>query len=400
MLTEPAQSSRSGSARIPRRYTVPKPLPPAPHPTLVNLESTLGCNLECVMCGSHLAGVTKTRKIMPPELLAKVEAQVLPGVRDLSLTVAGEPFMTPKMPSFVDLAERTGAQLQLNTNATLIKEGDLLRRVLRAASVVKVSIDGATKETYESIRVKADFDVVVANIAALVRTRDALGREERPRLAMCMVLMRRNVEELVAMVELAHRLRVDRLEVAHLIVLTPEMDAESLRHHAALSDRMLRAARERADTLGLHLALPPLMDGTVLAASPGARLREVGRELGGLTRKRLRRLGRTVGDRARRRTWELRAGGQVPCDFLMGGLFVNLQGDVAPCPMPGRPFVGNLLEQDFDTIWNGETLTAMRRGFLTGRPFDCCQHCSQNKHGYRPADDETAFPPGFRRRRG
>ena len=371
------------------------PLPPMPPPSLVNLESTLGCNLECVMCGSHHAGVTKKRAIMAPALVARVEAEVLPGAIDLSLTVAGEPFMTPKLGDFVGLAERSGLMLQLNTNATLIRDGALLRRILAAASVIKVSLDGATAATYESIRVGSRFDLVIGNIEALVAARAALPRSDRPRLALCMVLMRRNVEELVAMVELAHRLRVDRLEVAHLTVLVPEMEAESLVQAPALADHWLQAARSRADALGLRLALPPRMDGTPLPAGPGARLRLAAGELRGLSGRRLGRFAKTVQARGRELLWSARAGGRVPCHFLQGGVFITLGGDVAPCPMPGRPIVGNLLEQGFGAIWNGPTLTAMREGFLRGEPFDCCRHCSQNPHQYMPGDEATARPRGY-----
>ena len=62
-------------------YTVTvSTLPPVPHPVNLNLESTLGCNLECVMCGSHLSGVTKMRRSMDEELLARVEKQVVSGI--------------------------------------------------------------------------------------------------------------------------------------------------------------------------------------------------------------------------------------------------------------------------------------------------------------------------------
>ena len=121
-----------------------KPLPPVPHPVNLNLESTLGCNLECVMCGSHLSGVTKMRRSMDKELLARVEAQVVDGIDELSLTVAGEPFLTPRLPQFVAVAERNGAELSLNTNATLLKDTGLLRRVMRQSSVLRFSVDGAT----------------------------------------------------------------------------------------------------------------------------------------------------------------------------------------------------------------------------------------------------------------
>ena len=116
------------------------------------------------MCGSHLSGVTKLRRSMGAELLNRVESEVMPTIEELSLTVAGEPFLTPKLPSFVAVAERAGAELSLNTNATLIKDTRLFRRTMANARVIRFSMDGATKETYESIRVKSDFSTVLANI--------------------------------------------------------------------------------------------------------------------------------------------------------------------------------------------------------------------------------------------
>ncbi len=366
-----------------------------PPPALVNLESTLGCNLECVMCGSHLSGVTKKRQVMAPALLDRVEQQVLPGALDLSLTVAGEPWMTPKLSSFVALAERAGVQLQMNSNATLIRDGELLRRILRGSSALKFSVDGATAETYQSIRGQGDFALVIRNIRAVVAARAALPAGEQPRLALCMVLMRRNVHELVAMVELARELGVDRLEVAHLTVLVPEMDAESLRHAPELADDHLRAARARADALAFRVHLPPLMSGAPLPAKGLARLRLAGQEARSVGRRRVGRLLHQARHEARLARWSLSAGGRVPCPFLQGAVFVTIGGDVAPCPMPGRPIVGNLLQQSFSEIWNGPVLTAMRRGFIEGAPFECCAHCSQNPKGYQPADEATARPRAY-----
>jgi MoaA/NifB/PqqE/SkfB family radical SAM enzyme len=330
---------------------------------------------------------------MDDVLIAKVEEQILPGARDLSLTVAGEPFMTPKLVTFVDLAERSKSALQLNTNATLITDSQLVRRVLKQASLIKFSVDGAHAETYEAIRVGADFQVVMNNIRKMVRVRAELAPEERPKLVMCMVLMRRNVHELVDMVELAHELGLDGLEVAHMTVLSDELDAESLRHDPDLADRAFDSARRRADALEFSLVLPPRMDGTRLQPSIRSRLKgwaQVARRLNG---NQLKRGFVAARNRVQIARWEKAAGGTVPCRFLRSGTFVTIGGDVNPCPMPGRPVAGNLLESSFAEIWNGEVLTAMRRGFIDGTPMECCAHCSQNPIGYDPSDEATARPP-------
>ena len=187
-------------------------------------------------------------------------------IRDSSLTVAGEPFLTPKIARFVELAENSQSALQLNTNATLIKDSDLVRRILRQASVLKISMDGLG-DVYESIRVGASFETVRENVALLVRLRSELPRDQRPRLAICMVLMRRNLHQLTEMVDFAHDIGVDRLEVAHLTAFNDEMDAESCRNAPEETDAALSDARAHADRLGFRTHLPPCL----LYTSPSPR---------------------------------------------------------------------------------------------------------------------------------
>ena len=84
----------------------------------------------------------------------------------------------------------------------------------------------------------------------------------------------------------------------------------------------------------------------------------------------------------------------MPCRYLQNRAYVALNGDVTPCCMPGRPVAGNLNTAPFDEIWNGPVLTAMRKGFIDGRPFDCCAHCSVNHGAHsRPGDEQTVRPP-------
>jgi len=109
----------------------------------------------------------------------------------------------------------------------------------------------------------------------------------------------------------------------------------------------------------------------------------------------VQRLRRTLERKRAMAKWSRKAGGRVPCRFLQDGVFITIQGEVAPCPMPGRPIAGDLHTQSFDDIWNGEVLTAMRKGFIDGQPQPCCAHCSQNPEGYEPADPNTVRPPGY-----
>jgi len=378
-----ARRSRQGSA----------PLPPLPPPTLVNLESSLGCNLSCVMCAAHLTGITRTHRVMSDELLARVEAEVLPGAHQLALTVAAEPFASPSLRDFVALAKRHGVRLQLTTNATLIRDDALLRDVLAQSGAIHFSVDGATPAVFEAIRVGARFEHVLENIRRVVKARRELPTDQRPDLAMSVVLMRRNIHQLPDLVDLCADLGLDAIGMAHLTVMTPELDGESLRHDPDLAERWIAAARHRADARRVVFTAPPRMDGTPQPISLSARRTWLRRERATWRGAGGHRKLRALTHRLRLRLWSWRAEGRVPCHYLQARTFISIGGDVTPCCMPGRPVAGNLREQSFAEIWNGPVLTSMREGFLRGEPWTCCDHCSVNPRGHVPADEQTTRPP-------
>jgi hypothetical protein len=194
------------------------------------------------------------------------------------------------------------------------------------------------------------------------------------------------------MVELSHAVGVDRFEATYITVMSDDMEHESPRLDPEAADAAVRAARARADELKFRAHLPPLMNGEGLPANQKAQVSLAISELTGVTKTRLNRLSNSIKSKFVHRRWSQRADGEIPCEFLRSGVFISVGGDVAPCPMPGRPVAGNLLKQSFDEIWNGEVLTSMRRGFINGAPHHCWAHCSQSPGRYVPSDPETSKP--------
>jgi len=366
-----------------------------PLPVHINLETSLRCNLSCVMCAPHRTGSTKRSDIMPAELLDRVEHEVLGSAAFVALTVAGEPFVDRTWPRYVDLAERTGTALVIHCNGTAVPRDEKLTRLLRNTRVMEFSIDGARPETFARIRGRDVLPAILDNIRRVVAAREALPRRHRPRLGITQVLMRDNIDELPMLVDIAADLGVDSVGAVHLTVFEAALDSQSLRHTPARSDAAFARARERAQARGITLNLPPDMDGS-LHDQPGVidHLTHLIQTTTRAGRAWLSRTARVLRNRRAVRQWEGAAGGQVGCNYLMHRAYISVGGDVTPCCMPGRPVMGNLHDEDFASIWNGPTYTAMRRGLLSGKPFDCCAHCSVNRRvGYLPSDEETARPP-------
>lgn len=134
------------------------------------LEFTLSnrCNLACIQCnGDNSSTIRATREQRPPTPMPYTEAffeQLPPFLEHLEVAsfLGGEPFLTPEAKRVWDLLLECPRPpvVRVTTNAT-VWSAAVERYVTALKMHLAVSIDGATKETYEAIRVGAKFDRVI-----------------------------------------------------------------------------------------------------------------------------------------------------------------------------------------------------------------------------------------------
>lgn len=74
--------------------------------------------------------------------------------------------------------------VQFSTNVSLLTEERVYRLYESGVDDIRCSIDGYTKQTYESIRLGLDYDVVKNNVLGFLRIRDELNWNDHVRLRM------------------------------------------------------------------------------------------------------------------------------------------------------------------------------------------------------------------------
>ena len=81
----------------------------------------------------------------------------------------GEPLVNNNFFKMVDYASQSGICSEITTNGSLLnnKNIDFLKK--SQLSRITISVDGATKKTFESIRIKSNFETVVKNSYNLVK---------------------------------------------------------------------------------------------------------------------------------------------------------------------------------------------------------------------------------------
>jgi MoaA/NifB/PqqE/SkfB family radical SAM enzyme len=377
-------------------------------PFNIQLETTTKCNLACIMCSRqkyHGAG-----KHLDRSILERVLAEVVPYAQDLCISSFGEPLLYPEIGKLLEVARRyPKLELGMYTNLLLVDEEMARGLVGSRVSYMNVSIDGATRETYEKVRRGGKWDRMIGALETLNRVKRE-RRSRHPLLNLTVVGLTVNVHEIPLFVELAKRYGFASLVVdANAYIDDEEMCRLSLVHAKREANAMFRAGYARALELGINSNL----DKTPFAVTNGGR--EDDRGVDHTSRPRglvwmLRRIRRAAYLR-----WYLlesiyRAAGK---SWLLFAAMVSIKlydrflrryfsqprrtlhvfPNAAPPARCGNPWIhahikvegkvyaccynhtvmGDLTKQSFDEIWNGPKYRSLRQAIATGKYWASCR---------------------------
>lgn len=147
-------------------------------PYCVKIENTNACNSRCIMCPHDK--MKRRIGFMDWKLFEKVVDECTRlGVEHISLHGFGEPFLDKTFPEKVKYAKSKGIKrISTSTNASLLNADVATRLVDSGLDEIVISIDAATKETFEKIRIGLDYATVETNTINLVKIRDEKGSKK------------------------------------------------------------------------------------------------------------------------------------------------------------------------------------------------------------------------------
>jgi FkbM family methyltransferase len=181
----------------------------------VSIASDGSCNLVCIMCRR----VMKTHPTAAEENISKIVYADLEKNIDkiffLELTGNGDPFYNVSVLEFLSKLshhkELRHLTLRFITNAMALdeKSWNIIESLHVKELRISVSIDAATKETYESIRVGARWGTLVERMNMLSAKKKEGSLQH---LQVTYVVMKRNIDEMIAFIELARSWNCDKIE--------------------------------------------------------------------------------------------------------------------------------------------------------------------------------------------
>ncbi|MDE2148948.1 MAG: radical SAM protein [Gammaproteobacteria bacterium] len=167
-------------------------------PLYVAWQVTNECNLACLHCIEE----SGPGKAFGDELSGEQIFNILEQIMDLEVPYlsfsGGEPMLHPRFFEMAEYACRRKAQLKIETNGHFLSTENCERLAKLGVKAVQVSLDGASRETFNRMRVRGDFDRAIEGVRRLRAAGVPIEINYSP--------TRFNVHEIGAAVDLAYEL--------------------------------------------------------------------------------------------------------------------------------------------------------------------------------------------------
>ncbi len=333
------------------------------HPRRMTLAITTRCNMEppCVMCSRNVTP-REWEGECAPSVLERVR-NVFPYLEILYLHCNGEPLYSDSFEAVLR-AVRPPTKVRFNTNGLLLDER-MAGLVLDSGvvDVINFSLDAATAGTYARIR-SGDFERVTDNVrrlARMVRERKVEGFT----IVLNMCVMRENIAEVPAFVDLAESVGARGIDLFHL--------NEGYSWRCEREDFAFDYGEQSRMDAGQHNSI--VKEAYRRAYAFGITLNFIGKAF-----------LRPVGVKAAAGTAPAGLGpgaGQPQCTAPWSEIVVGHNGRVRFCCYhPDSDAIGDLSREDFWSVWNGERARRVRAEMALGRLASICL-CSENRCVFR-----------------
>ena len=368
------------------------------YPDFFQIESTDFCNSRCIMC-EHYFTRNKDAQILQMETLEHMRDAIQLS-RRINLNGMGEPFISRLVKQQIDLYVGYGNKIVANTNLSVLDD-ELIGRIGRDFEWLAISVDGARKETYESIRIGMSYETLIRNLYKL--------KEKVPHVKkiISMVMMRQNVCEMPELVELAHEVGADQVVFLNLnpnLIIGTAQDV--MLNYPKTAQYYSAKAMEKGKELGVHVV-------AANAPDPGVELcfDDIRDELGKMqsmpmwkTAEEEQEMLKTAGivnkyiethDQEQNTTVPTNVRCSGVCDWLLKNCYADLHGNISMCCRNLIYRAGNVeKEGDFLSVWNAPLLKKCREIFYSGYVPEACLKCGMIESGelkYLTADITTDF---------
>lgn len=181
-------------------------------PAVIDFVGSNTCNFECIMCWGELSSsIRANRQGLPPlpkpygERFFTELQPFLPHLHWMNF-IGGEPFLSAEVQRIWQMIIDSDLTVPCHVTTNGSQYNAKVERILDALNMnITISLDGVTKETFEKIRRRSNFETVIANVNRF----RAYTKQRGTSFTLAFCLMRQNWWEFGDMLLFGDRLGCD-----------------------------------------------------------------------------------------------------------------------------------------------------------------------------------------------
>lgn len=303
------------------------------YPRFIEIETTTRCNLRCAMC-EHTYWNEKQRDMSFAEFKGIIGQ--FPNLKWVGVTGIGASFVNKDFLKMLWYIKDKKIYSELYDTFFHIDENVSRELIKMGYDRLIMSIDGATKETYEKIRAASDFDMVTNNLRNLVRLKKEMNAHY-PEITFHYIISKDNIHEVLKFIGLAKEMTgTENISILYSAILHSYDQINDM--VVDVPEDLMLKAQENGNRLGIKVAW-----------------------------------NRNIGEKeniSRCTEWTMP--------------FIFVDGTVVPCCVGNeanqRNFqretaMGNIFEKSFNEIWHGENYKKLRDNIHKGNVPPACANC-------------------------
>jgi radical SAM protein with 4Fe4S-binding SPASM domain len=238
------------------------------------------------------------------------------------LNFCGEPLINKDIFNMIEYAEKKNIITLISTNSLFLTKTNVSKLLEVFPNYLTISLDAATKNTYESMRTGGNFETALKGIQTLVEEREK-KKSINPIIDLQMILTKKNANEIEEFILLGNKLHVDLVSIKSLYI-----------DHQANQDYIKKLTDEYFIPHAIS-RYNKKADGTLVLKKGGV------------------------------------------CPHIKTPVIAS-DGDVYICCFDvfGNYKQSNALDKNFCEIWNDHDFKQFRKHIMAKRKLDICKYCS------------------------
>lgn len=303
-----------------------------PLPTFIQLEPTTRCNFNCIMCTRRSLNKKRLNADLTLREFIKIVKQI-PTLKKIKLQGFGEPLLNPYIWEILHYGKGKGISFTTTTNGFLV--GEYLREIVMYFDEIILSMDSMNKFIFENIRRGGNFDKIIEGLIHLIECKKKF--KSQIRIGINMVVHSLNFKEIPQLVGMAKRIGVDFVSIVEVENWKTPLEDEYAQDRLFIDEA--RKVSDRIRKLVTYVAYK----------NPDFPIYFLSSE-------------------KRKKT----------CYWPFYSCFITVDGYITPCCIRMNPEVinfGNIHENSFAELWNGNEYVLFRKTILKNLPNPICDQC-------------------------